>query len=153
MSEAPGFDFFTAKPDAATTEREVNVTLRVRGAGGVPAVKKGQFTVSVDPASDVAMAAEDTPLIPADQTPPPRPQISNLGYSSYFSETPNTLQFNLAPMADDESGIKQITYRDVNDRDEEDILQDWTELQKSTDYFAGRLVETSFTRSGKRALG
>lgn len=144
-SVASGEDilFYTTKPDAQTTDRSVQVILRVRGAGGIPAVKKGHFTVPVDPRSSVELLAEETPLIPTDDTPPQTPTIANLRYSSYFSDTPNTLQFQIDTLRDDESGIAQIEYRIVNEKDPEDVLQDWTQLQKSTDYFSGRLIETS----------
>lgn len=135
--------FYTTKPDIETTERSVQVTLRVRGAGGIPAVKKGHFKVPVDPRSSTELLAEETPLIPTDDTPPQAPTISNLRYSSYFSDTPNTLQFQIGTLRDDESGIAQIEYRITNEKDPEDVLQDWTQLQKSTDYFTGRLIETS----------
>lgn len=149
LMKSPNVQFTTAKPDAATTEQDVEVTLRVRGAGGVPAVKRGQFSVAVDPASTVPLSQLSSPLITGDETPPPAPTISNLAYSSYFSETPNTLSFDLAPLQDVESGLAHIEYRVINDRDEEEVLQDWTELQKSTSYFSGRLVETSLPISEK----
>ena len=143
VADTAGVHFYTARPDAETTERKANVTLRVRGAGGVPAVKKGQFSIAVTPETGAAQAGESTPLVPADNTPPPSPVIAGLSYSSYFAETPNTLRFRIGALRDDESGITRIEYRIVNDRDREDVLQDWTLLQKSTDYFSGRLIETS----------
>ena len=149
LLQTPNVQFSTAKPDEETTEQAVSVTLRVRGAGGVPAVKRGQFSIAVDPSSSVPPAQSSQPLITGDDTPPPTPEISNLSYSSYFSETPNTLSFDLGPLQDEESGLARIEYRVVNDRNEDEVLLDWVELQKSTSYFSGRLVETSLPISEK----
>ncbi len=134
--------YYTTKPDADTDTQTIHVTLRARGAGGVPAFKMGQFTVAVDPDEPAAEYPEEgLPLVPVDPTPPPAPVISGLTYTSYFSETPNTLRFMIDALRDEESGIERIEYN-IENRQNDETLQDWTTLPISTNYFVGRLVET-----------
>ena len=132
----------TVKPDNATTERNFSVTLKARGVGGIPVVKKGSFTLSVDPATSSETPEDGLSLTPFDATPPPSPQIAALSYSLYTSDTPNTLSFGIGALRDTDSGIDRIDYKIVNKKGSETI-QDWTVLPMSTNYFTGRTVETS----------
>ena len=142
LSNSPATRIYTTKMDDSMVERDVAVTLRVRGAGGTPVVKKGTFTVSVDPSTASPAPSEGLSLVPSDRTPPPSPVISGLTHSLYFSDTPNTLSFSIEALRDIESGIKRVEYKIDNKRGD-DPLQDWTILPISTNYFTGRVVETS----------
>ena len=149
LSESTEARFYTAKPDRSTSERSIDVVVRSRGAGGVSTLKRGQFVATVDPENGTSQADNETPLVPFDRTPPPLPEVTNLTYSTYFAETPNTLSFDIGAMEDEGSGIAQVEYRIINERDSNDILQNWTVLQKSTDYFSGQTVETSLPAQEK----
>ena len=141
LATSSSTSYVTTKTDLADTEKDISLTLRVRGAGGVPVIKKGQFSVQVTSGTNEDPPEEIT-LIPFDQTTPPSPVISDLSYSSYFSETPNTLQFKIGALRDTDSGIERVEYK-IESEDGKNLVQDWTSLPISTTYFGGRQVETS----------
>ncbi len=130
------------KLDARDQAHTYDVTVRVRGAGGLGATRSGRFTVPVDPGAPALVLRPDSLLTPLDTTPPPAPTLAGLAYSAYFSDEPNTLQFTLGELRDPESGIASVAYRIVNEDDAADVLQDWTDIVISTSTFAGRTVET-----------
>ena len=141
LATSSSTSYFTTKSDSEKTEKDISLTLRVRGAGGVPVIKQGQFSVGVSPEGN-ASAQEEITLVPIDSSPPPSPTISDLEYSSYFGETPNTLQFKLEALRDVDSGIDRVEYK-IESEDGKNLVQDWTSIPFSTTYFGGRVVETS----------
>lgn len=130
------------KRDGADQTHTYDVTLRVRGAGGLSATRSGRFTVPVDPDAPAPVVRPDSLLTPLDATSPPAPVLAGLAYSAYFSDEPNTLWFTLGELRDAESGIASVAYRIVNEENVEDVLQDWTEVVISRATFAGRTIET-----------
>ena len=78
LAQGNSSTFSTTRTDQASEEQEVSLTLRVRGAGGVPAVKKGQFKVQVNAIDDAESVQETVPLIPFDPSAPPEPIITGL---------------------------------------------------------------------------
>nr|MBX2821420.1 hypothetical protein [Rhodothermaceae bacterium] len=141
LATSSSTSYFTTKSDSEKTEKDISLTLRVRGAGGVPVIKQGQFSVDVSP-TEQANAQQEITLVPFDSSPPPSPTISGLEYSSYFGETPNTLQFKVEALRDIDSGIERVEYK-IENENGKDLIQDWTSLPFSTTYFGGRVVETS----------
>jgi len=141
LATSSSTSYFTTKSDSEKTEKDISLTLRVRGAGGVPVIKQGQFSVDVSP-TESESAQQEITLVPVDSSPPPSPTISDLEYSSYFGETPNILQFKVEALRDTDSGIERVEYK-IESEDGKNLIQDWTSLPFSTTYFGGRIVETS----------
>lgn len=141
LATSTSTSYSTTKTDFTDNVKDVSLTLRVRGAAGVPVIKKGQFSVQLAPTEQESSSDEIT-LIPFDRSPPPSPKLSGLTYSSYFSETPNTLQFRIGALRDPESGIAKVEYS-IESENGKSLIQDWTSLPLSTTYFGGRVIETS----------
>ena len=140
LATSTSTSYNTTKTDFNKSEKDISLTLRVRGAGGVPVIKKGQYSVQIGTENN--NSPEEITLIPFDQSAPPSPVISGLSYSSYFSDTPNTLQFRIGAVRDPDSGIERVEYK-VESKDGKNLIQDWTSIPQSTTYFGGRVVETS----------
>ena len=122
-----------------------DVALRVRGAGGLATTHYGRFQVAVQPDAIDPSLSDAREVLPADNTPPTQPRIEALRYSSYFSEKPNVLAFQLAPLLDPESGIASMEYALFNANDDETVYQDWTPIPIGTRLFTGRIIETGIT--------
>ncbi|MEZ4701932.1 MAG: hypothetical protein R2834_16485 [Rhodothermales bacterium] len=142
VASLPAYSYTAIKRDVANRNQTYDVTVRVRGAGGLTASRSGRFTVPVDPAAQVPAPRPDSLLVPQDDTPPPAPAIAELTYSAYFSDEPNTLAFTIDALRDPESGIASLAYRIVNEQDANDVLQDWTQVVTTTPDFPGRRIET-----------
>ena len=131
------------------TDREsiqgFDVALRVRGAGGLATTHYGRLQVAVDPEANNPTLSESREVLPADETPPSQPRIEGLRYSSYFSEKPNVLAFQVAPLLDPESGIASMEYALFNAGNEDIVYQDWTPIPMGTQLFTGRNIETGIS--------